>query len=74
VAPAVSSSRSDDAMVAVGFNPRNMCRSPTMLRRVATPQSSLRDEWKLGGTPDRGLKPTATIMMSLRDELEPIRR
>ena len=32
----------------MGFNPRNMCRSPTVLRRVATPQSSLRDERKWG--------------------------
>ena len=56
-------------MVAVGFNPRTGCRAYS-IRRVATPdrfQSSLRDERLTEHTSDRGLKPTATIVLSLRD-------
>ena len=57
-------------MVAVGFNPRNRSGIHA-LRRVATIeylQSSLRDGMRLLDDIFRGLKPTATIMASLRDE------
>jgi hypothetical protein len=72
-------SRSDDATVAVGFNPRNVGPSPSV-RRVATiAMASLPDGTRLvfnrryatgriSGHPNRGLKPTATIITSLCDE------
>ena len=64
-------SRSDDVMVVVGFNPRSNEARRVIIRRVATteqPQSSLRDEEITGRFIVRGLKPTATIVASLRDE------
>ena len=56
-------------MVAVGFNPR-FAMGTYFLRRVATIdfQSSLRDGRMGMRDLVRGLKPTATIMASLRDE------
>jgi hypothetical protein len=52
-------------IVTVGFNPRIGCRSAPS-RRVATIESSLRDD-PLVLSDSRGLKPTATVISSLRD-------
>src|SRR5947207_9164394 len=76
------SSRSDDTMVAVGFNPRSRRRAGG--RRVATHEwldvggqviSSVARRRGFASAPVRGLKPTATFMCrsaapSLRDERE----
>ncbi len=67
-------------MVAVGFNPRTTNTPKDIAsghraqhgRRRLRFQPSLRDERKSAGIANRGLKPTATIIASLRDEL-PIR-
>ena len=63
-------------MVAVGFNPRTVNTPKDIAsghraqhgRRRLRSQPSLRDESKSGGIADRELKPTATIVASLRDE------
>ena len=76
------SSRSDDTMVAVGFNPRSRRRAAG--RRVATHERLGIGWWAISSVATRrgivfpavrGLKPTATVMCrsaapSLRDERE----
>jgi hypothetical protein len=59
-------------MVAVGFNPRlstHLCarRGATTENNARDVQASLRDA-ALGHRLNRGLKPTATISSSLRDD------
>ena len=79
-------SRSDGATVAVGFQPTVEKTPRAVARRVATPMiadrgrrrrnarfiASLRDARACRGIAFRGLKPTATLMASLRDP-EPTR-
>ena len=64
-------------MVAVGFNPRTReqreissgHRAQHGRRRLKDIQSSLRDGRHFGGVTNRGLKPTATVVTSLRDKM-----
>ena len=74
----ISASRSDALKVAAGFSPRKS--APPAPRRVATPetaavlsQASLRD---VTTCPNlfRGLTPTATFSLSLRDEISALLR
>jgi hypothetical protein len=61
-----------------GFQPTVSILAQMSVSRVATPemhahargriQSSLRDDTAFGRSADRALKPTATIVTSLRDE------
>jgi len=70
-APAATASRSEALRVAVGFSPRSgVLKEP---RRGATPESGKLDRIKRRSATQRasamirGLKPTATVGMSLRD-------
>jgi len=67
----VSASRSEEMTVAVGFSPRQsnerFCVAERRLNALAgLIQTSLRDA-RFNGTVIRGLKPTATVIKSLRD-------
>ena len=52
-------------MVAVGFSPRTNSKEARVAERGMRQQPSLRDARRVNA--NRGLKPTATFMESLRD-------